>query len=163
MRPTRRLLALALPLALAACLGDDPVGPEMPDIETTVFAPSLGVDLANSTETLSGLWYRNVTVGTGDAPASGDSVYVTYGVYLTNGTLFEEGEFGFRLNQRDVIQGFDEGVQGMRVGGRRQLIVPPLLAYGANELHNADTGVTAPPWSVLVFTVVVDSVSNGVQ
>lgn len=152
MRRTLRLLALALPIAAAACLGEDPVAPA-PEIEDVTFAPALGVDLANSTETASGLWYRDIVVGTGATVAVGDSVYFTYMGNFPNGNQFDAGTGAPALFKvGTLITGFNEGVVGMKVGGRRQLIIPPHLGYGARW------NGPIPPNSVLVFDVKVDSI-----
>ena len=97
--------------------------------------------------TASGLRYRDLVVGTGAQPASSsDNVVVNYEGRLLNGTRFD-GNNGtsFRLNQ--VIAGWTEGLASMKVGGRRQLIIPANLAYGASG-----TG-SIPPNSTLVFDV----------
>lgn len=83
----------------------------------------------------TGLIIEDITIGTGPEAKVGDSVLVHYtGTFVTGQTFdssLERGEpFAFTLGQRDVIQGWDEGVQGMKVGGKRKLIIPPELAYG---------------------------------
>jgi FKBP-type peptidyl-prolyl cis-trans isomerase len=100
-----------------------------------VFAFSrLGTDDQNVT--VSGLVIEDITVGTGPEAQPGDTVSVHYtGTFVTGQTFdssLERGTpFTFTLGRGDVIQGWDEGVQGMKVGGKRKLIVPPELAYGA--------------------------------
>jgi peptidylprolyl isomerase len=123
-------------------------------IETTTFAPALGVDLAASTRTSTGLYYRDLTVGTGATVAAGQLVSVRYTGWLANGTQFDSNvssasPFEFTLGSGQVIPGFDQGIAGMRVGGRRQVIIPPALGYGA-----AGSG-TIPGNAVIVFTVEV--------
>jgi peptidylprolyl isomerase len=100
-----------------------------------VFAFSRGnTDSQNVTD--SGLVIEDITVGTGPEAQAGDTVSVHYtGTFVTGQTFdssLERGTpFTFTLGQGDVIQGWDEGVQGMKVGGKRKLIVPPEMAYGA--------------------------------
>ena len=150
-RSLRALLPLLAVALLASCVSD---GPFIPTIETTNFAASLGVDLAASTQTASGLYYRDIIVGSGaTVPAvSGTSVTTTYAGYLRGGTLFDSGSLPpFTTGTGAVISGFDEGVRGMKVGGRRQLIIPSFLGYG----NQAQVGI--PKNSILVF--VVDLVS----
>ena len=155
MRRSHRLLALVLSLVAAACLGD----PAAPKIESTTFAPSLGVDLAASTRSPTGLYTRDLVVGTGTAAIAGAKLNVHYIGALPGGFVFDDKvagvdtPFNFTLGAGAVIKGWDEGLLGMKVGGRRQLIVPARLAYGA-----AGSGVI-PPNSILVFTI--DLVSIG--
>lgn len=133
MRRILATLALALPLLAAAC-GDSSTGSSAPTIEETEFASSLNVDLENSVRTSSGLYYRDLTVGTGATATAGKTASVYYWLYLANGQRLQTNEgsspLPFRLGSGGVIAGFDEGVTGMKVGGRRQLIIPPSLGYG---------------------------------
>ena len=150
-----RYFALALiPLAFAACLGDTTTStgnyPLVP-IDSTVFAPSLGVDLAASTKTADGLYYRDITPGTGATIASGSTVNVKYSGAFPNGVVFDSGSGGplvFTV-PGNLIAGFNEGLLGMKVGGVRQLIIPPSLAYGSSGTYDG----VIPPNAVLVFTV----------
>jgi len=149
---SRHLLALAL--ALAAC---DPTV-EITNIEDTTFAAGLGVDLAASTRTASGLYYRDITVGGGATADVGHTIGVHYSGALANGTIFDANgagatPFSFVLGQGQVIAGWDEGVVGMKVGGTRQLIIPPALGYGSSG-----TG-PIPGNAILVFTVIMVSTS----
>ena len=101
---------------------------------------------------LSGLKLYDFVVGTGETVNAGDIATVHYTGWLTNGTKFDSSvdrnePFSFRLGVRNVILGWDEGVQGMRVGGKRQLVIPPALAYG-----NTGAG-SIPPNSTLVFEI----------
>jgi hypothetical protein len=143
----RHIAVALLPLAFAACLSDSATNnfPLVP-IESTTFAPSLGVDLASSTKTASGLYYRDITVGTGKTVTAGDSLNVKYVGSLADGTVFDNGTFGFTI-PGSVIAGWNEGLLGVKVGGVRQLIIPSSLAYGASG------NGPIPPNAVLVYTV----------
>ena len=147
MRLRPFLLAL-LPLALSACLGDSSTTTDYPlvPIESTTFATSLGVNLAASTKTASGLYYRDITLGTGATIVAGTALNVKYSGALANGTVFDSGTYPFTIPGQ-VIQGWNEGLLGMKIGGSRQLIIPPSLGYGANGSRSI------PPNAVLVFTV----------
>ncbi|HEX3820182.1 MAG TPA: FKBP-type peptidyl-prolyl cis-trans isomerase [Candidatus Sulfotelmatobacter sp.] len=83
----------------------------------------------------SGLQYWDIKVGTGEVAKSGDHVKVHYTGWLTTGKKFDSSvggtPFDFTIGAGDVIKGWDEGVAGMKVGGKRQLRIPPDLAYGA--------------------------------
>jgi FKBP-type peptidyl-prolyl cis-trans isomerase FkpA len=160
MTKTFRAMAVAviafMPVLLASCGLDysDPE-PAIP-IENTTFASALGVDLAASTRTTNGAYYRDIVVGTGATIAAGQHLTVRYSGWLANGTLFDSNlsaasPLPFTFGVGAVIEGWDEGLIGIKVGGTRQLIIPPSLGYGA-----ADYG-PIPANSVLVFTVQVVS------
>jgi len=129
LKTTVRALRLALPLltvlALGACGGSDPTFP--PE-----FDASLGIDLASMTKTPSGLYYKDLVVGTGAAAATGSTTKVTYSGWLSSGTRFDSGTISITLGTTRVIDGFAEGVTGMKVGGKRKLVIPPELGYGKN-------------------------------
>lgn len=86
------------------------------------------------TTTASGLQYEDIIVGEGEEAVSGKTVSVHYTGTLENGAEFDSslsrGPFEFPLGGGMVIQGWDEGVAGMRVGGKRNLVIPADLAYG---------------------------------
>ncbi|MFM9888984.1 MAG: FKBP-type peptidyl-prolyl cis-trans isomerase, partial [Burkholderiales bacterium] len=89
-----------------------------------------------STTTSTGLIIEDIALGEGDAAASGQDVTVHYTGWLTDGKKFDSSKdrndpFVFALGGRQVIAGWDEGVQGMKVGGVRKLTIPPQLGYGA--------------------------------
>lgn len=106
-------------------------------------------------ETLAdGLQIIDEVVGTGAEAKSGDTVSVNYVGTLTDGKKFDSSydrnqPFSFVLGAGKVIRGWDEGVAGMRVGGKRKLIIPPDLAYGSRDIGNG----LIPPNSTLVFEV----------
>ena len=156
MRPP---IVAALLLTLAACDRGADRPPMNPDPATNAYAPALGVALARFEKRPSGLYVRDDTVGTGAVAQAGATVQVHYTGWLPDGTKFDasrdHGEpFSFRLGNRDVIVGWDEGVAGMRVGGTRTLVVPPALGYGADG-----AGGVIPPNAVLVFRVELLGVS----
>ena len=105
------------------------------------------------TTTASGLQIEEIKLGDGDSAAAGQFVSVHYTGWLTDGTKFDSSKdrnepFDFPLGWRNVIAGWDEGVQGMRVGGVRKLTIPPQLGYGARG-----AGGVIPPNATLVFEV----------
>jgi FKBP-type peptidyl-prolyl cis-trans isomerase len=150
-RSTLRLFALCAVMGVSACLGDSPTGPR---IETTPFAPGLGVDLDASTRTASGLYYRDITIGTGTLASVGSDVVVGYSGALPNGFVFDPGDdpIDFIIGAGGLVAGFEEGTVGMRVGGKRQLIIPPHLGFGSQPRQGI------PPNSILVFTIELLSV-----
>ena len=103
--------------------------------------------------TASGLKYTDTKVGTGAEAKAGQTAVVHYTGYLTNGTKFDSSKdrgqpFSFPLGGGRVIKGWDEGVQGMKVGGTRKLTIPATLGYGAQG-----AGGVIPPNATLVFEV----------
>jgi FKBP-type peptidyl-prolyl cis-trans isomerase len=119
------------------------------------FSASRGGDTTKMTKASSGFWYSDLAPGQGDSAVAGRTVTVHYTGWLPDGTKFDSsrdrGEpFAFTLGAGQVISGWDEGVKGMKVGGRRKLVLPPPLAYG-------DVGAppAIPPNATLVFDVEV--------
>ena len=102
--------------------------------------------------TASGVQYWDIKVGTGPSAAAGQKVKVHYTGWLTNGKKFDSSvggkPFAFQLGAGQVIQGWDDGVAGMKVGGKRQLKIPPQLAYGEKGYPPV-----IPPNSTLIFDV----------
>ena len=101
----------------------------------------------------SGLQYIDLKVGTGATAQAGQTVAVHYTGWLENGKKFDSSvdrgqPFSFPLGAGRVIKGWDEGVQGMKVGGKRKLIIPSNLGYGARG-----AGGVIPPHATLIFEV----------
>lgn len=135
---TRKLFPLAIVVALAAFVFAQTGGP------TKV--------TGKPKTTTSGVEYWDITVGTGTTAVSGKKVTVNYTGWLTNGKQFDSSigrqPFTFELGAGQVIKGWDEGVAGMKVGGKRQLRIPPELGYGARG-----AGGVIPPNATLIFDV----------
>ena len=105
------------------------------------------------TTTASGLVIEELEVGTGAEATAGQQVQVHYTGWLTDGKKFDSSKdrndpFVFGLGARQVIAGWDVGVQGMKVGGKRKLTIPASLGYGARG-----AGGVIPPNATLVFEV----------
>jgi len=117
----------------------------------------------SQTTTASGLQYDDLTLGSGAEAVEGDYVSVNYSGWLQNpdgsaGELFDSSvernePFEFPLGAGHVIKGWDEGVQGMKVGGKRRLIIPSSLGYGSRG-----AGGVIPPDATLIFDVELLSV-----
>ncbi|HEX6505311.1 MAG TPA: FKBP-type peptidyl-prolyl cis-trans isomerase [Terriglobales bacterium] len=110
------------------------------------------------TKTATGLTYWDIKEGTGPVATPGHTVKVDYTGWLTNGKKFDSSvgsgkPFDFKLGASEVIKGWDEGVAGMKVGGKRQLKIPPDLAYGANGYPPV-----IPANSTLIFDVTLRGV-----
>ncbi len=154
----KRLLIIPAELALGETGGGEiPPGAtlimeiEMVDIIEPVFMTE--VDEDDYTVAESGLKYYDFVEGEGDMPEVGQTVVVHYTGWLEDGTKFDSSldrgqPFSFPLGQGAVIPGWDEGLATMKVGGKRQLVIPSELGYG-----EAGSGATIPPGATLVFEV----------
>lgn len=111
-------------------------------------------NMADQTVTTeSGLKYVDMVVGTGRQPEVGDTASVHYTGWLADGKKFDSSvdrkePFSFRVGAGQVIKGWDEGVMGMKIGGKRKLTIPPQLGYGARG-----AGGVIPPNATLTFDV----------
>jgi FKBP-type peptidyl-prolyl cis-trans isomerase len=105
-------------------------------------------------KTDDGLQYWELRVGNGETAKEGSHVRVHYTGWLTNGKKFDSSvdagkPFDFTIGNGEVIKGWEEGVAGMRVGGKRQLRIPPALGYGAD----GTPGGPIPPNATLIFDI----------
>jgi FKBP-type peptidyl-prolyl cis-trans isomerase len=128
-----------------------------PTLSATAQASGMPTLSANATVTASGLQFEDQVVGTGAEATKGSDVSVHYTGWLTDGTKFESSldsnkPFNFTLGAGSVITGWDEGIAGMKVGGKRILVIPPNLGYGATA------NGPIPANSTLVFEVELLSV-----
>lgn len=124
--------------------------PPMTEID---FVPELGIQLDEMTRSSSGLYTLDLDVGEGNEARPNRRVTVHYVGWFPDGKAFDStlatGEpVSFVLGQREVIRGWEEGIRGMREGGRRKLVVPPRLAYGRRGLDDL-----VPSNAVLVFEI----------
>ena len=132
-----------------ANLGATPVSTKIPTPPTS---ESNSTSATDTVTTPSGLEYKDLVIGTGDQARSGATAVVHYTGWLLNGTKFDSSEgldpLEFVIGQGRVIKGWEEGVGSMKVGGKRELIIPPALAYGD---RGADRVI--PPGATLRFEV----------
>ncbi|MEH2238202.1 FKBP-type peptidyl-prolyl cis-trans isomerase [Nostoc sp.] len=138
--------------AIAAQLTQTPAAPTAVT-ENNILIASNTMSDANAVTTPSGLKYVELKEGTGATPQPGQTVEVHYVGTLENGTQFDSSRdrgqpFSFKIGVGQVIKGWDEGLSTMKVGGRRQLIIPPELGYGARG-----AGGVIPPNATLLFDV----------
>ena len=148
----RFVLSIPVLLLFIACGGDDG-GPTSPTSPTSPAFPSVGLDVPFSIEDL--------TVGTGQEAMNGDTLSVNYTGWLydpnateNKGTQFDSGNIPFVLGAGRVIAGWEQGLLGMRVGGRRRIVIPPDLGYGANG-----SPPTIPGDATLLFEVELVGIS----
>ena len=168
-RPHAALCVAALSAAGACGDGADPVAPEPPDIAGVVFAPALGIDLSQMTRLASGIYVRDLVTGEGERAESQRGARFTFQGWLHDGTPVDQGEYPvsqfspgafvspfdgevyYLVGSGQTLAGWDLGLDGMRVGGRRQVVIPPRLAYGA--AGSADGRVPGNAVLVYVFEV----------
>lgn len=144
----RLAFATLFVLTLAAC------APRQVGLRGTTFGPDAEVVLDAMTLHERGFYYRDVAEGTGDATTAGSTVMISYVVRLADGRVVDQTPPGanmtITLGSGGAIRGLEIGLRGMRVGGVRQLVIPPELAYGATR------NGAVPPNSVLVMLVRLD-------
>ena len=154
-RTCLRITSLCAVIALGACSEDlDPgSGGNTPSDPTKdSYAAALGVNLSAMTKRSDALYVQDLVVGTGADAANGKTIGVTYTGWLANGTKFDSNVgsaiFSFALGTAYVIDGWDQGILGMKVGGKRRLVIGSLLGYGS---RGSSPGI--PPNATLVFDV----------
>lgn len=144
----RGLVILGVVGATAGCAGR---------VDDHGFARSLGLDWSALERTASGLYVQEIRAGQGPAAAVGTRITVHYTGWLQDGTMFQTSRTGdpptFTLGE--VIEGWNEGVAGMRVGGRRKLVIPPDLGYG-----DQGSPPDIPPGATLVFDIELLAVAS---
>ena len=123
------------------------------DVERTQFAEALNVHLDQMVKRASGLYVQDLTMGTGTFASRGRTAVVRFTGWRADGKQFDDGEITITLGTRQTIAAWEEGLLGMRVGGKRRLVVPPNLGYGARGAGNE-----IPPNTVLVFDMTLTSV-----
>jgi FKBP-type peptidyl-prolyl cis-trans isomerase FkpA len=166
----RRIVLIALPMAIASCGRGDAGRTESRESEVAdagararvaevhesavpeEFAEELGIDLSAMRSTASGLYIQELEDGRGLGARAGHVLYVHYTGWLPNGEKFDGSldrnqPFDFQLGAEQVIRGWEEGIAGMRIGGKRRLVIPPHLAYGARGRG------PIPPNATLIFEI----------
>jgi len=166
MTPSRRgalggMLA-ALVVAVAAACGDDATGVQFEEITEVDYADAFvtsandtfTVDLAQMTETPSGVWRQDLVVGVGDSALYvNDTLFVTYTGWLRDGTLLDEGTWQFILGDfGTAIAGWHYAMVEQQATGTRLAVIPPALAYGDQSIP------PVYPGAILVFHLQLDSI-----
>lgn len=161
-RPPRLVGLLLAATLLGACGGGDssedasvpgdaaPGGGQGVEAPQPEFAPDLGVDLSAMRQTASGLYIEELEPGTGLAARSGNIVFVHYTGWLPTGEVYDtsrDGEpYSFQLGRGQVIRGWEEGMLGLPIGGKRRLVIPPDLAYAGRGIPGV---IPSNAWLVL--------------
>jgi len=142
--------ALASLIALTACGAEPLAEPQavvFEVIEEVTFDPALGIDLSTMVKLPSGVYFEDRIEGTGQSLEWGHTADLNYTGWLRTGLVFDQGTFSFLMGNNVVIPGFEQGMLGMKVGGTRLIIIPPILAYG-------ERGAGAiPPGAIVIFEV----------
>lgn len=162
MRRVLAALTLLVTAAITACNGSDSTGPNRAsDPAAENFAAALGVNLENMTELQPRLYTQDIVEGGGVMASAGDSILVRYTGWLRTGIQFDSNVtgrplFGFRIGAQpqQVIAGWDIGTRGMRVGGKRRLVMGSQFGYGPTGSG------PIPPNATLVFDVELISIVN---
>ncbi len=147
-----RLLVAAMILVAAVAVAQTaPAKPKVKVVRPNTNAPTRVT--GDGVKTDSGLQYWEIRMGTGEVAKEGNRVRVHYTGWLTTGKKFDSSvdrgqPFDFTIGNGEVIRGWEEGVAGMRVGGKRQLRIPPELGYGADG-----SPPTIPPNATLIFDI----------
>lgn len=156
MKKSLSVLALVAAFALTGCNETTTTGSApapAAEANTPAAAPAPAATGGKVHKLASGLQYEDLVVGNGTMAEPGMNVSVHYTGWLTDGTKFDSSvdrgqAFKFQLGAGMVIQGWDEGVKGMRIGGKRKLTIPSDLGYGPRG-----AGGVIPPNATLVFDV----------
>ena len=151
MSPMRIILAIVILFSAAILFSQSTAHKTTPVRVPNTSAPTKVT--GDGTKTDSGLQYWDIKVGTGPVANDGDKVNVHYTGWFADGKKFDSSvdahqPYSFTLGKSEVIKGWDEGVTGMKVGGKRQLRIPPELAYGEKGYKDI-----IPPNATLIFDV----------
>jgi FKBP-type peptidyl-prolyl cis-trans isomerase FkpA len=155
----RKFLALLFLVGAVAGCNNSVLGAGDPsDPATESFATSLNVDIGASRQTESGVYIRDLRDGTGDEAGAADQITITYAGYLKDGTLFDSRSSPTPLSLAATVQGFRDGVIGMRVGGIRKIVIPSELAYSWQGRPDANPRI--PRNATLIFDVELFTVTK---
>jgi FKBP-type peptidyl-prolyl cis-trans isomerase FkpA len=150
----KRFLTLVA-LALVGACNNEVTGLGPPsDPATETFDPSLGVTISEMTRLESGVYIEDLLLGNGDSvTARTDTVWVTYSGFLKDGTEFDSGVNTLLLPD-DIVQGLALGMVGMKIGGRRMIVIPSALGYGEQSRRAPGTvDPVVPRQSTLIFRI----------
>lgn len=148
----RPLVAVVAAIALTSCLNlnvDQPTD-QPSDPATETFDPSLNINISTMQRTPSGVYYKDGPLGSGTPLTGLGTVVVTFVAYLKNAVVFQQG-VGVQTTLANEILGLREGLQGMRPGGERLLVIPSALAFGSSS-------GSVPPNSTVIYDIILVSI-----
>jgi peptidylprolyl isomerase len=150
----RTLLSAAAAASLVACSSSAATAPVETSLEQQKWATSLGIDLSTMTRLSSGVYVKDVTVGTGATVQATSTLTVFYTGWLASGKVFDTnvGGTAVQFALSGLIEGWKSGLPGMQVGGKRRLVIPSSLGYGPSGYG------PIPAYANLVFDVQVVSI-----
>jgi FKBP-type peptidyl-prolyl cis-trans isomerase FkpA len=161
------LLAAVIVSLLPACKADSParaairsvgaqLNPPLPPPDTIPelldYNANLGVNISDMAKLPAGVLYQDIVVGKGPEAAATDSVDIVFRGWLPDGSAVDSGSASLRISSGAIIQGIEAAIPGMKPGGRRKLVIPPGLAYGA------DGRDAIPPNAVVVYDLGLRSI-----
>lgn len=148
---SRALVVVLSALALTSCLNLNVDGPsdQPSDPATESFNAALHIDISQMQRTPSGVYYKDGPLGSGTPFTGLGSAVVSYIGYLKNGSVFQQGD-NVQITLANEIIGLREGLQGMRPGGERLLVIPSALGFGSSA-------GAVPPNSTLIYDIILDS------
>jgi FKBP-type peptidyl-prolyl cis-trans isomerase len=149
----RRLLLLLTAVCLSGCNLDVAQPANDPsDPATETFSPSLGIDLSTMTKTADGVYYKDLIVGAGTSLSGLPYIEFTFAGFVKSGASFAAGQEDTPVLLGSEIPGLQEGMQGMRIGGQRLIVIPSALGFGA--INNG----SVPANSTLIFEIQLDDI-----
>lgn len=154
----RRSFLLACAFALGCNPNDsnEPLATAEIALELQVWSPVLGVDLSRMTKLPSGIYILDQTVGTGTLLSGNPTIRVYYNGFLASGARFDGNVGGTSpatLGLAGLIEGWRVGLQGMKVGGKRRLVIPSRLGYGPSAQRDGNGAIIIPANANLVFDI----------
>jgi FKBP-type peptidyl-prolyl cis-trans isomerase FkpA len=164
MRKSLPLLTLAFGVAAVVSCNHEITGLEPPSNPATeTFAASLGVNISAMTKTTSGVWYLDVTPGTGiKDSAKTDSITINYTGRIKTGAQFDAAtSVTFEIGR--IVVGMRDGLLGMKEGGKRKIVIPSSLGYGAQAIRDTNGAIKIPRQSTLIFDIDLIKVYNHVD
>jgi FKBP-type peptidyl-prolyl cis-trans isomerase FkpA len=146
----KRFLLVAAAASLAACDLNTQPADHPTDPATETFATSLNVNIPTMTKTTNGVYYKDISLGTGNTLTTATTLVMSYAEFVKSGAIAASGDHA-TIAVTSIPPGLQEGMSGMKIGGERLIVIPSALGYGNNSVG------TVPPNSTLIFDVLLYS------